>query len=64
MRQKANIPEWIKKAQRATKARENYFMKRYGNLKRMHEKDASLQDKIDKEMLDEEIALCESIKIN
>lgn len=46
-------PEWIIKAIKNAKARERYFMKRYGSLARMHdieEKRQRYNDKISMEM--------------
>ena len=48
-------PEWVLKLRRNAKARERYFMKRYGNLKRMYAIDEKLQELMDKISFEDEM---------
>lgn len=55
MKTTANKPEWIKKLQRNAKARERYFIKRYGNLKRMEAIDKKFEAWLDEDAFDDEM---------
>ena len=47
--------EWIAWIRKNKKARENYYMKRYGNLDKMEMNDAVKQEKIDLDCMKEEM---------
>jgi len=49
------IPERLKKIHRNAKARERYFIKRYGNLDRMYAIDERFQNLMDEMSFNDEI---------
>lgn len=53
------LPKWIVKAKRNRKARERYFIKRYGSLDRLNAIEAKLQNFMDTWSMDDEMANCE-----
>ena len=52
------MPKWVIEAKRKAKARERYFIKRYGNLDRMHNIDGKLQAWLDEDAMADEMAQC------
>lgn len=54
-----HMPQWVKDAIRRKKQRERYFIKKYGSLERMYEKDGRENDKLDKDEFDDEIKMME-----
>lgn len=50
------LPKWITDAKRNAKARERYFIKRYGNLDRMNEIERKKQEWHDNDSWENELA--------
>lgn len=53
-----NKPEWIKKAQRNAAARKRYYLKRYGNLEKMEQKERMFQSRMDDMSMETEMINC------